>query len=1394
MSSPLQLRLNSLGLSDKRSRSSASPVSLTRPSSSLSRDHERFKSNPSQTNGRESLDLTPQLQRSVLSAVKARSGSVLSRGFILKTDHYPSGRALDLDLTVHGSPNFRTPKVGDFNVFGVAQPRTQGLRAILSILRCRPDTQDPYNCVWFSTREEPIVYISGRSFVLRDASEPRKTLRMSDRAENLEGIEERLKNDILQESQKYGGLILTHNEVATDHSGDGAILPTWTAVDANNVKTSKELWESMKKDGWRVDYHRIPVSPDRPIEDNYLDAYVRVIKECDPLKTSLVFSCGMGAVRTTFAMVAALLVRRKQLLLRGIDDPFHMKSAVSHSSSGISTPTNSQIALSLEQANAQQELSKSLLRLTYVLQQSLQNHDSQSAIELLLTQPMLMDNLCKAHLGNYGVILSLLGCLDHGMSTKQLVDKVIDACDHVVNLREEIIVHRLRYSITNYGDKQGDAYIDKAVRALEKYFFMIAFASYVEEQVDVEFREPFSSWLKARTEIWNQVTFLRKIYGSRLNVFAPIHDLSALSKTSESLSNLPGVTNDIVVAGGQVLGDEYSEHVLKTRSGVILREGTILKSDRWFSESVDVANGVRGANNFRNIPDTMIYALGQPSIDAIDEVVHRIKLEHPTADHIAWITLREEPVVYINGAPYCLRREGFSLRNMKDYGGISGPRLETLEERLRDDVVNELNKFGGRLLLHTETSDGAVIPIWEDVSPRDVEVLKDIMAYRERIGENMRLHYKRIPITAEKPPDFSDVSDLMNVVIQTHSTNTPIILNCQLGRGRSTMTSIIILLIQQWLQIDSTRTRSRSRGAQASPLLMMRSNSIGDISAYLDPSRHSYQVINNLLRVIKNGLLVKETVDQAIDKCSEVFNMRDSIEDARAQAEQASSDVQKRVHAQRGLHNLRRYFDLIIFQWYLSSVRPDVARDMVTLETFVKNHPVIQTFENDLHEEGLNALKPLERVELTDGVAQPDEAKQVVANRNGSILSASTILKSDFFSNLQKMSLPERIEGAPNFRRVSLILQFDKSSQAAGTEYFTEVHERMVCGSGMPTVEGLRRALIRVNADPKGSNTVYWTSLREEPVLYVAGRPHVLRLVDRPLENVEATGVTTQTVEDMEIKLKRDVLRELRKNEGRLLLHDEVEERPGVFTILPQWEVVDYDDVLTPRDVFELMKKEGYKINYDRVAITDEQAPLPDALSQLYERVKLGLANDQAGDFIFNCQMGRGRTTTGMISACLVANLNAWDGTKESLAILREQTTNPDVPYDTLDGPSEEEAYLQGEYKIILQLVGVLSFGKSAKAVSDRAIDMMQDVQNIRKAIYDYKLKIEACPKGSEKERKLTNLGMNYLYRYGALIVFANYLIETKMNGSKSESWPSFPVWLKEHREITTILGRRTLA
>ncbi len=108
-----------------------------------------------------------------------------------------------------------------------------------------------------------------------------------------------------------------------------------------------------------------------------------------------------------------------------------------------------------------------------------------------------------------------------------------------------------------------------------------------------------------------------------------------------------------------------------------------------------------------------------------------------------------------------------------------------------------------------------------------------------------------------------------------------------------------------------------------------------------------------------------------------------------------------------GLHHLQQYFELIILQAYLSVTPTATWRDLETLEHFVQTRPVFRTFQQELRAAGADALKPLERVDVGDDPAAIDEVNLVVANRAGVVLSAATILKSDFFSNLQKMSLPE---------------------------------------------------------------------------------------------------------------------------------------------------------------------------------------------------------------------------------------------------------------------------------------------------------------------------------------------------------------------------------------------------
>lgn len=56
----------------------------------------------------------------------------------LCADHYPTGRALHLELEITGAPNFRSPNEEGLNVYGCAQPTEAGLRSILTLLGCQP--------------------------------------------------------------------------------------------------------------------------------------------------------------------------------------------------------------------------------------------------------------------------------------------------------------------------------------------------------------------------------------------------------------------------------------------------------------------------------------------------------------------------------------------------------------------------------------------------------------------------------------------------------------------------------------------------------------------------------------------------------------------------------------------------------------------------------------------------------------------------------------------------------------------------------------------------------------------------------------------------------------------------------------------------------------------------------------------------------------------------------------------------------------------------------------------------------------------------------------------------------------------------------------------------------
>ncbi|GFH09567.1 uncharacterized protein HaLaN_04738, partial [Haematococcus lacustris] len=238
------------------------------------------------------------------------------------------------------------------------------------------------------------------------------------------------------------------------------------------------------------------------------------------------------------------------------------------------------------------------------------------------------------------------------------------------------------------------------------------------------------------------------------------------------------------------------------------------------------------------------------------------------------------------------------------------------------------------------------------------------------------------------------------------------------------------------------------------------------------------------------------------------------------------------------------------------------------------------------------------------------DADLVIANRSGDVLIKHTVLKADHFPSCHNTKLTPILEGAPNFRKV----ESEVTAAGSGIAEAQDAHHMLmavegiqVYGVAIPTVAGLRQVVNTMMAC-NGVRKVYWQNLREEPLVFINGNPRV---------------------EDMELRLKADILAEAAQFDNQILVMHENED----LSLYDHWEPVTAADVQTPQEVYAELKADGYDVDYLRVPITDEKAPKDEDFEELIHR--LWAIPEDAG-IIFNCQMGRGRTTTGMVIAALL--------------------------------------------------------------------------------------------------------------------------------------------------------------
>lgn len=72
-------------------------------------------------------------------------------------------------------------------------------------------------------------------------------------------------------------------------------------------------------------------------------------------------------------------------------------------------------------------------------------------------------------------------------------------------------------------------------------------------------------------------------------------------------------------------------------------------------------------------------------------------------------------------------------------------------------------------------------------------------------------------------------------------------------------------------------------------------------------------------------------------------------------------------------------------------------------------------------------------------------------------------------------------------------------------------------------------------------------------------------------------------MQQMEESLRNDILREASARGGEFLIHDEVDDGSGAYVVAGTWITLSPEDVLTPKEAFEQLQREGYKVDYERL-------------------------------------------------------------------------------------------------------------------------------------------------------------------------------------------------------------------
>merc|ERR1719242_2887092 len=368
----------------------------------------------------------------------------------------------------------------------------------------------------------------------------------------------------------------------------------------------------------------------------------------------------------------------------------------------------------------------------------------------------------------------------------------------------------------------------------------------------------------------------------------------------------------------------------------------------------------------------------------------------------------------------------------------------------------------------------------------------------------------------------------------------------------------------------------------------------------------------------------------------------------------------------------------------------------------------------------------------------------------------------------------------------------ETEEKVVGAHNLRQVCGFPVFGVGQPNPDGIKTALdkIKASSDEK-SNKIVWFNLRKEPVVYINGQPHTPRDPTDLHHNLNISH-SVEEMDNLETYFSHLCKEKAEKNNGTLKVNKDLNFAENPLEREAEDVDVKLETIFSFQDLYQQMREAGFEgLEGRRLPVSEDRAPPEFCFDMITDLLK----NEPASvPCIFSDQQGRGRTSLGMIIACLIKEIQITTELRKMESIdLVSKATVDDLIFQKFESPlpkaqDDDDPFIKGEFDVIKELLEKFPPAVEGKRKIDRVIDICggppkgTGIQNLRECIIETKWKYDVA--SEDKQVAWKALILDFMERYFYLICFATYALEHGPSGYQK----SFVSWMDDHKELRTMI------